>query len=670
MKLAFFQKSSFKKKEKILCLFLPLGTSLFILLLWLLFADTIRGNPIDAPHHFLQDNYFRMRNDRNYYTKFYPKNKMSPIVLVLIDDKSLKELKQTWPIKRSLYVDLLTRLNSYKPKAIGLDILFLDKSPMREDDELLAKYLIKQDNIILGYKLNEASFEPDKINYPAESLISQWPEGRRKTNCGYVDSAVSDYDGVTRKTSLLMTREGTTYYSFDSLILARYLDLPLSSLHDFSPKGYQLIGDIRIPAPSGLMRINHILGSFEAVDIDNNAEVEKVHLQSIIMPCCTLYRLFDHSDEKDFDTNFKDKIVLVGVSAEGGGDIKKSPLGRIEGITIHGSILLTVLFKRFLVFAPLVVDFALIVIPAILLTIALPYLSPQLGACVTFIFMVLTYRFFYGQFSNHEIIYRFDAYSLFNLFLTYCSVTMWHFAAAQKARARLKSLLMELAPVPEPVLEKIMQRYEGKVALGGEKVELTILFSDIRGYTSISQNLDPREVMDTLNEYYSTMGLIYKRNGGMLFDYMGDGQMVVFGVEDPTHSNHAANAVKSAVQMLNQLGSLNDQWQKSGRKPVGIGIGINTGFVSLGFLGTKSSGHAKRFAAIGDTTNVASRIEGLTKDFKTPIIITESTYEKTGDIFEVEALPPTKVKGKDEAIRIYKVLGMKIESKKGETDAE
>jgi adenylate cyclase len=166
------------------------------------------------------------------------------------------------------------------------------------------------------------------------------------------------------------------------------------------------------------------------------------------------------------------------------------------------------------------------------------------------------------------------------------------------------------------------------------------------------------------------MGLIYRKNGGMLFDYMGDGQMVVFGVEEMTHDAHAVNAVKSAVEMLNELRNLNEAWQKAGRKAVDIGIGINTGYVSLGFIGAKSIGHAKRFAAIGDTTNVASRIEGLTKEFKTQIIISGSTYDKTGDTFEVEPLPPTKVKGKDEPIKIYKVLGMKHGINKGEKDAE
>jgi adenylate cyclase len=145
----------------------------------------------------------------------------------------------------------------------------------------------------------------------------------------------------------------------------------------------------------------------------------------------------------------------------------------------------------------------------------------------------------------------------------------------------------------------------------------------------------------------------------MNFDIMGDGQMIVFGADEFSRKNHAYMAVKSSIEMLAELEKLNQSWSKENRKKVTIGIGINTGDVSLGFLGSNQAGQRKQFAAIGDTTNVAARIEGLTKTLGTQIIISETTYDVTKDKIITEELPPTQVKGKDLPLKIYKLIGLK-----------
>jgi len=569
----------------------------------------------------------------------------SQILFLDIDDQSMNDLQIGWPVPRSLYARILDNLCRYKPRAIGVDIIFPDKSNNPENDSILADTLKKHDAVILGQEMDETGTHI--IREPSPILLKGWTPEMKHRRIGYVNSGITDSDGIIRRVALLSSAGSTTYYSFDVLLLCRYLGIPLSEIKDHSQEGYQQIGDIRVPVSDGEMWINCF-------------NKKAAHTGYVFRN----YKLSDF--QKDIDTddsttltqNIKNNIVIIGFTAAQAFELKKMPLGDTFGPEIHINILFTLLtrsFPRSITFAH---RFLILLIPCLILAVLLPFLSPLAGFITYLAFNVLIFSYSNWLFNSCNIV-PVPVTGCLLLFLTYALITVAYFIKTHKAKNRLKNLLLELAPVPEPVLEKIMERYQGKVAMGGEKVELSILFSDIRGYTSLSQNLDPREVMNTLNEFYSAMGSIYKRNGGMLFDYMGDGQMVVFGADSPADDRHAFMAVKSAIEMCQELTRLNDAWKSKNRRPVDIGIGINTGDVSLGFLGSGQSGGRKQFAAIGDTTNVASRIEGLTKQYEANILISESTFKKSQSMIEAEPLPPTKVKGKDEPIKIFKVTGFR-----------
>jgi class 3 adenylate cyclase len=209
--------------------------------------------------------------------------------------------------------------------------------------------------------------------------------------------------------------------------------------------------------------------------------------------------------------------------------------------------------------------------------------------------------------------------------------------------------------VTKQVAEEILKD-PGKIAPGGKKQEVTILFSDIRGFTAFSEGHDPEEVISHLNEYLSAMVDIIFKYEGTLDKFIGDAIMAVFG-SPITHDDDPVRAVKTALEMQKRLVLLNTEWVKKGRTPLTIGIGINTGVVIVGNIGDV---RRMEYTVIGDNVNLASRLEDLTKNYGSPIIISATTYNKVKDIVVVNKLKETTVKGKTQVVEIYELLKLSV----------
>jgi adenylate cyclase len=184
---------------------------------------------------------------------------------------------------------------------------------------------------------------------------------------------------------------------------------------------------------------------------------------------------------------------------------------------------------------------------------------------------------------------------------------------------------------------------------------LTVLFSDIRGFTTISEGLSPEEVHRLMNEYLTAMTNIVFKNGGTLDKYMGDALMAIYGapIDQP---DHAQKACGTALEMMQDLKELNAQWVKEGKPLLDIGIGINTGMMMVGNMGSE-----QRFdyTVLGDAVNLGSRLEGANKSYLTHILISEFTYDKVKDEFLCMEIDSVRVKGKTRPVKIYQVLGRK-----------
>jgi adenylate cyclase len=192
---------------------------------------------------------------------------------------------------------------------------------------------------------------------------------------------------------------------------------------------------------------------------------------------------------------------------------------------------------------------------------------------------------------------------------------------------------------------------------GGVKKELTILFSDIRDFTPISEKMSPDALVEMLNAYFTAMNEVIFSNNGVIDKFIGDAIMAFFGapVEDP---DHAIKACKCALEMVQRLERFNRESSSRKWPAIRIGIGINTDVVVMGNMGSESR---MDYTVIGDGVNLASRVEGLTKEFKVPIVISHKTAEKVKGFFELIPLGETKVKGKEETVKVYTIKSKEVQ---------
>ena len=226
--------------------------------------------------------------------------------------------------------------------------------------------------------------------------------------------------------------------------------------------------------------------------------------------------------------------------------------------------------------------------------------------------------------------------------------------AAEEERAQLIRQTFEHY-VARPVVDEML-RHPERVKLGGERRRMTVLFSDIRGFTSISETLDSEALVSLLNEFFTPMTRIVLDQGGTLDKYMGDAVMAFFGAP-LIQPDHAARACRACLAMREDLVHLNDRWHREGRLPphltLGIGIGLNSGDMSVGNVGSEA---VFGYTVIGDNVNLGSRIEGLNKDYGSQILVSEFTVQAAGEGFLFRELDWVRVKGKQKPVAIYELL--------------
>ena len=207
----------------------------------------------------------------------------------------------------------------------------------------------------------------------------------------------------------------------------------------------------------------------------------------------------------------------------------------------------------------------------------------------------------------------------------------------------------------ENIFQDIMQNVVNNidnVKLGGKKANVTVLFADIRGFTSMSEKLEPDEISVILNEYFTALEPIISRYNGVINKFIGDAIMAIFG-EPIQDKDHAVNAVKCADAMLKKVQELQKKWLEEGKPKIEIGVGINTGEAFVGNIGSEKR---LEYTVIGDTVNLASRIESYNKVYKTQFLISSFTYQYVRGIADVIKISEVKIRGKEKKMNIYEVL--------------
>ena len=238
---------------------------------------------------------------------------------------------------------------------------------------------------------------------------------------------------------------------------------------------------------------------------------------------------------------------------------------------------------------------------------------------------------------------------IFGQFVTAIFAYSFKFITENRNKEKIKQAMGKY--ISQDVMKSVVSNIDD-LKLGGKRAVVTVLFSDIRGFTSLSEKLPADEVSNILNEYFSEMEPIITKYNGVINKFIGDAIMALFG-EPIKDEKHPQNAVMCAYEMLKKVEYLREKWLFEGKPKIEIGIGINTGEVFIGNIGTESR---MEYTVIGDTVNLASRIESYNKVYKTNLLVSSSTYSYISSIADVIKISEVQIRGKSKKIDIYEVL--------------
>jgi adenylate cyclase len=397
------------------------------------------------------------------------------------------------------------------------------------------------------------------------------------------------------------------------------------------------------------------LGGLEYLDVGGALLPVDVELASFI-PYRGPYKSFEYISASDVlnksvpKEKLEGKIILVGTTAPGLLDLRATPVGNAyPGVEIHAN-LITGILDGTIKQAPLwtyATNLILILVLGLLLALTLPALSPMWGTLLSFLILgAVTWLNLYIYQSGIVIPL---AALLSSLLLIYLINIAYGYFIESRSKRLITGLFGQYVP-PELVDE--MAQNPANFSMEGESRELTILFSDVRGFTTISESLDAKTLSEFINAFLTPFTKVIYQNRGTIDKYMGDCIMAFWGAPI-SDTDHARQGVISAFEMLKAMEELNIEFVKRNWPPIKVGIGLNSGKVSVGNMGSEIR---LAYTVMGDAVNLASRLEGITKEYGVAIIIGEETQKHLPDLV-VRELDKVKVKGKDIAVTIYEPLG-------------
>jgi adenylate cyclase len=348
---------------------------------------------------------------------------------------------------------------------------------------------------------------------------------------------------------------------------------------------------------------------------------------------------------------FKDKIVFIGFTASGLLDVFGTPVstaesGSMPGIQLHASITDSILANRFIRPATTRSRIGAILIVALSLGMLAAFLPFTTAAGASLAVLGGWTWFSIAAFKSGAWLNMVQPLTVGALALFFG--TAYQYFIEGKEKRKVAKLFGRY--VSRDVYSQLMANPD-QAELGGGRREMTVLFSDIRGFTTVTERGNPEELVSQLNEYFSRMVEIVFRHKGTVDKFVGDMVMALFGapLDDPEHANHA---VRTAVDMVKELGELNKAWAARGMVQLDIGIGVNSGDMIAGNIGSSS---IMSYTVIGDNVNLGARLESLNKDYKTRIIISDATRSRLTDDFDIRPLGDVIVKGKSKAVQIFEV---------------
>ena len=547
-----------------------------------------------------------------------PRGIDSKIKIIGIDEKTMAELGpiQTW--SRSFYADLLRKLNEQaesKPLLVGFDVLFSGDVDAGDDDFTAAAAesgnVVIVDHLIYGRKLttNEDGF----ASYPVESIEEPFESLSSVCNMGY-SNVSQDSDGTVRRIIPSEVYEGSEQKMFSNILYEEYC-----KRKDITPNA--------VPVDKNGRAIINYSGK--------PGDYEYVSMIDVL--------------NGNIDARaFTDSIVLVGAYAPGMQDDFEVPNGgshQMYGVEVHANILQSYIQGRFSVNGNKYIFGLISAVIAMLMYLLFRKFKPWLSLIIMII-VIIAFVFVLIIFNNHGTAYSI-IYLPMMLILSYiASLALGYLRELKKKKKILNAFRKYVAP---QVVEEIAKKGDFQIKVGGENRDIAVLFVDIRGFTTMSEALEPEQVVEILNEYLTLTSKSIFDNLGTLDKFVGDATMAVFNSPFDL-PDYEFKAVCAAMDIVNGGKALEkDLMAKYGRS-VGFGVGVNVGPAVVGNIGCD---FRMDFTAIGDTVNTAARLEANAK--KGQVLISDALYERVKDRIEVEEIGEIPLKGKSKGVFVYEV---------------
>ncbi len=620
-------------------------------------------------------------------------------VLAVIDEKSIAELGR-WPWPRSRIAEAIRILNKDGAKVIGFDIFFSEpdindslKLINRLENEIKAQGInnkffsrllekekkLADNDLILAQTISEIDTpvvlgstmlitKDQAMAYTEEDVQTQID---RLKNSHYTFVRLSSEAVELKETEFtrpFMPLANIPLLS-DSAVASGYLNtnMDIDGTVRWMPLVMQL-GD-KFYLPLSLQMLRYYLGDVPTSISVSELGVESVKIGPYELPTDEFGRFlinfrgptytFPHYSMADILSGefkpgtFKDKIVLVGGTAQGLFDTVNTPFETgYPGPEVHANVLDSILKKDFLTSPQWssIFDLLAILLAALALGLVLPKLSAVYG--LIFAAIVLGAEVGMNYFFFTKGLWLNLIYPIISVILIYIGVTIFRYITEEREKRKIKGAFTK--HVHPSVVEEMLKNPE-MLKLGGQKKMLTVLFSDIKGFTTISEQMDPDALIELLNEYLTPMTDLVFKYDGLLDKYIGDAIMALYGapleIED-----HALKACRTGLEMLEKLKELRRMWaEKDPAIPrVDCRIGLNTGVIVVGNMGSQDRFD---YTAVGDDVNLASRLEGAGKEYDTNIIIGEATHEQVKEEMVCRELDLIEVVGKTRPVHIYELLG-------------
>ena len=581
------------------------------------------------------------------------------IVIIDIDNPSFAALSQAigrWPWTRLLWSDLVKYLHAAGARAVVFDVVFAGREP--DADAEFAQRLQEAGNVTLAFAFveYEAEFRTDVANpvpasvpgavaledgaglpllspelhkpdLPVETLAT----AARRLGCITVHP---DPDGVVRRVPLFFRRPEGYYPSLG--VAAAAGAMSAEEPPRLAPGALQW-GAARVPIARDGLLVPHWRR-----DVTAYPRLPMWKVACSVFPDVCAEGAPSYKPE-----DFRGKIVFIGASALGAFDVMATPVDPVTpGVLVHAAVLESLLQQRAIAQPP---EYAVHLLMALLTGVAgaavWGFRSVRRSALV-----VLGAVLFYGV-AAVEVFGRWElwlpvAAPLGTLVVSFVGQSLTRYVTTGRELRQTRQTLLRYMP-PE-VVDHIMAR-GGPDQLRGELGIITVMFSDIRNFTKMSEKRTPTEVVEILNHYLDAMTEIVFTHHGVVDKFIGDGMLCYWGAFGQADS-HARLAVTASAAMLAKLEELNQNWRREGLPELGIGIGLNTGEALFGNLG---SGRKMEFTVLGDTVNVASRLETMTKEFGTKIVLSETTQAELGDGSRTRFLAEVAIRGREQKMKVY-----------------